>query len=153
MRFEYLAFLGVVESTNENGEIEVQRIDDPLSFALENNLPQIPSTLSSDQEAKDIWSNLDNILLSDIQVSEDMRQVIMEDHLKEWEYVCTGAVIWTSWDHGTVMALGYEDAKQKALRQIKYDIEKANHVLESADVTQGFNIEFNLDNLEVTLKS
>jgi len=58
--FVYLAKLGVVVSTDENGETEVQRIDSPEEFRDDNELflDFTPPLLESDQEAKDIYNSI-----------------------------------------------------------------------------------------------
>jgi hypothetical protein len=50
--FIRLARLGVVESTNEDGDDDIQRIDDPESFAEENELDFVPPLLINDDHAK-----------------------------------------------------------------------------------------------------
>jgi len=50
--FVRLARLGVVESTDENGDDDIQRIDSPEEFAEENGLDFIPPTLIDDDHAK-----------------------------------------------------------------------------------------------------
>lgn len=51
-RFIFLAKLGIVESTDKNGNYQVQKIDDPSSFAQENELSFYPDELISDEEAR-----------------------------------------------------------------------------------------------------
>jgi len=58
--FIYLAKLGVVVSTNEEGRRDVQRIDDPQSFRDDHELflDFTPPRLESDQEAKEIYNSI-----------------------------------------------------------------------------------------------
>jgi len=69
--------------------------------------------------------------------------------MKKYNYTISTNTIWTSFDFGQVEANDLEEARQKAIDELKYNLEKANHVWASADVTDGFTIEFNFDNLEV----
>lgn len=57
-RFIYLAKLGIIESTNEAGEYDIQRIDYPNVFVEEFNLDFIPPKLGSDKEAKEVFKSL-----------------------------------------------------------------------------------------------
>ncbi len=69
-----------------------------------------------------------------------------------WEYNNSTERIWTSFDYGTVEADTYEEAVQKAKKQIEYDLKKANDALAHCDITDGFIIEMNLDQIEITLQ-
>lgn len=57
-RFIYLAKLGIIESTNENGEYAVQRIDCPEEIKEEFGLSFLPPLLDSDEEAVSIFKSL-----------------------------------------------------------------------------------------------
>lgn len=57
-RFIFLAKLGIVESTDESGKYQVQRIDDPKSFKEENGLDFLPPFLESDKQADLIFKSL-----------------------------------------------------------------------------------------------
>ena len=57
-RVVYLAKLGIMESTNELGEYDIQRIDDPFAYKEELGLSFIPERLESDEEAKRIFNSL-----------------------------------------------------------------------------------------------
>jgi hypothetical protein len=67
----------------------------------------------------------------------------------KWYYSVSTNTIWTSFDYGTVEADTREEAKQKALDQLKYDFQKANDALEHCDVTQGFRVEFSESQIEI----
>ena len=54
----YLAKLGILISTDENGKSEIQRIDDPKVFKEEWNLTFTPPLLSNDDEAKEIYKTI-----------------------------------------------------------------------------------------------
>lgn len=69
--------------------------------------------------------------------------------MKRYSYSLTTNSIWTSFDFGEIEASNLNEAKEKAIEQITYDFNKANEVLDSADVTAGFKIEINIDNLIV----
>lgn len=51
-RLVTLAKYGIVESTDENGDYQVQKIDDVIAFREEHGLNFTPAKLSSDKEAK-----------------------------------------------------------------------------------------------------
>jgi hypothetical protein len=57
-RFIFLAKYGIVESNNEDGVYDVQRIDSPEEFALDNQLKFIPPLLKGDKQAKQIFKGL-----------------------------------------------------------------------------------------------
>jgi hypothetical protein len=54
-----------------------------------------------------------------------------------------------SFDQGFVFANNLEEAKAKAIRQLNYDVEKANAILASSDNTFGFSISINTNEIEV----
>lgn len=56
-RLIFLAKFGIVESTDSNGNYEVQGIDDVLAFSQENNLTFVPPKIS-DKQAKQIFNVL-----------------------------------------------------------------------------------------------
>lgn len=56
-----LAKHGIIESNNEYGKFDVQRIDDPESFAELNQLNFIPPKLQSDEVAKILYYNIINL--------------------------------------------------------------------------------------------
>lgn len=57
-RLKYLAKLGIVESVNELGEYQIQRIDSPEEFAESLKLNFIPPKLDSDEEALRVFKSL-----------------------------------------------------------------------------------------------
>jgi hypothetical protein len=76
----YLASKGVLFAVNgETGLLEVQRIDDPHSFALDEELHFIPPYLESDEVALDVVYNISAITLDDESISSEMREIIVED--------------------------------------------------------------------------
>jgi len=70
-----------------------------------------------------------------------------------WEYNISTHTIWTSFDYGEVEADNYEEAKEKALKQLNYDLEKCNASLAHCDVTAGFKVEMDLTQLQINLKN
>lgn len=68
-----------------------------------------------------------------------------------WDYSLTTSTIWTSFDNGQVEANTYEEACAKALEQLKYDVDKVNTVFKHCDITEGFSLEMDYDQLEVSL--
>lgn len=68
-----------------------------------------------------------------------------------WDYNLSTNTIWTSFDCGQVEADTYEEARTKALKQLQYDLDKANTVFKHSDITQGFSIEMDFTQLEVVL--
>ena len=69
--------------------------------------------------------------------------------MKKYEYFLPSYAMWTSFDYGTVEANSLEEARKKAIEEVKYKLSKVNEVLNTADVTQGYKIEMDLSNLEV----
>lgn len=68
-----------------------------------------------------------------------------------WDYSLSTNTIWTSFDYGQVEADTYEQACELALKKLKYDVEKANTVFKHCDITDGFSIEMDYEQLEVKL--
>ena len=58
--FIYLAKLGIVNSTNEDGNSDIQHIDDPENFAIDNELDFVPPLISGDDEAKAIYKSINH---------------------------------------------------------------------------------------------
>lgn len=67
-RFIYLAKLGIVESTDENGQYQIQRIDSPEEFKEENGLDFLPDSLASDQEAELKFKSITHNQLENLQL-------------------------------------------------------------------------------------
>jgi hypothetical protein len=67
-----------------------------------------------------------------------------------WDYKLTTNTIWTSFDFGQVEANTHEEAEKKALKKLKYDLSKANDALAHCDITDGFTIDMDFSQLEVT---
>lgn len=66
-----------------------------------------------------------------------------------WNYSLTTNTIWLSFDYGQVIANSIDEAREKAIKQLRYDLDKANHVLASVDVTLSFKIEVDFTQLTV----
>jgi hypothetical protein len=57
-RFIFLAKLGIIESTNKDGDYEVQRIDNLQDFKDSNELDFLPLLLENDSEAQELFKSL-----------------------------------------------------------------------------------------------
>jgi len=66
-----------------------------------------------------------------------------------WNYKLTTNTIWLSFDYGKVVANSMEEAREKALIQLKSDLCKVNEALQDNDVTNGFTIDLDFTQLEV----
>lgn len=96
------------------------------------------------------WTPNDELVINGAIVDEgDWDIVEVEAVNKKWEYSLTTNTIWTSFDHGTVRAKTKEEARELAIQQIKYDLQKTNEVLRSADITKGFFVDMDFTQLEV----
>jgi hypothetical protein len=73
----------------------------------------------------------------------------MNQSNKKWEYSLTTSTIWTSFDNGVVHTDSREEALEMAKKEITYNLEKANHVFNSCDVTLGFTIDMDLSQIEL----
>ena len=67
-RFIFLAKLGIIESTNEKGVCEIQRIDNPEDFQISNELTFLPPLLESDEEAKELFKSLTHSRLESLEI-------------------------------------------------------------------------------------
>lgn len=77
-----------------------------------------------------------------------------DNYLKEskWEYTVSSESIWSSFDFGEVQARTEGEAMEKALTKLRYNFEKVNQVLASADVTKNFTVEFSEKDIRLTKK-
>lgn len=66
-------------------------------------------------------------------------------------YSLPTTAIKTTFDYGIVEASNEQEAFEKAKEQLKYDFDKVNEVLNSADVTLGFELGFDVNAVEVEL--
>ncbi len=71
--------------------------------------------------------------------------------MKKYRYTVSTNTIWASFDNGELFAEDEADALEKAKTQLKYGFDKVNSVLNSADVTEGFKIEFDINSVTVKL--
>lgn len=71
--------------------------------------------------------------------------------MKKYQYSVSTSTIWASFDFGEVEAQNIEEARAKAIEQLRCDFQKANDVFAHCDVTQGFFVEFNEDEVTVAL--
>ena len=68
----------------------------------------------------------------------------------KWQYSISTNTLWTSFDYGEVEGDNYDEALVNAKKELKYNFDKANQVLQSADVTKDFSIEYNEDDIQLT---
>lgn len=96
------------------------------------------------------WGAHDELFINGELVDKDDWDIVeVEAVNKKWEYSLTTNTIWTSFDHGTVRAKTIEEAMVLATNEIKYNLDKVNHVLASADVTRGFKVDMDFTQLEL----
>jgi hypothetical protein len=69
--------------------------------------------------------------------------------MKKYEYSVSTSTIWASFDFGEVEAENIQEARELAIDKLKYDFLKANEALNHCDVTNGFSIGFNEDQLQI----
>lgn len=69
--------------------------------------------------------------------------------MKKFRYSVSTNTIWTSFDYGEVEAENMEKARQKALEQLAYNFQKANDVLDHAEITQGFKVDFDKTQIQI----
>lgn len=67
----------------------------------------------------------------------------------KWTYNNSTHTIWTSFDYGEVEADTYEEAKEKAIAEMKENIQLANDAFKKCPETECFNIEMNFKDIEV----
>lgn len=65
-RFIFLAKLGIIESNDESGNYQIQKIDDPFNFMVDNELDFKPPLLSDDDEAERIFKSITHRQLEDL---------------------------------------------------------------------------------------
>lgn len=112
-----------------------------------------------DQNVCKIWSE-DNSYCNvetDFSTMEAVYKAVVNfinwyNELGEYDYSCTSENIYASFDYGTVLASNLEEATTKSKEKILYDLKKCNDALEHCDITFGFKVEMNLDELKVTKK-
>lgn len=68
----------------------------------------------------------------------------------KYNYSVSTNTLWASFDFGHVEADSIEEARDKAIEKLEYDFSKANTVLDQADITKGFTIEFDINSVVVT---
>lgn len=71
--------------------------------------------------------------------------------MKPYRYFLPASAMWATFDCGIVKADNEQEALEKAKERLKYDLDKVNHVLDSADVTAGFVLEIDVNTVEVKL--
>lgn len=71
--------------------------------------------------------------------------------MNTYHYSVSTNTIWTSFDCGDVEAENREQAREKAIAQLKYDFDKANEALKHCDITDGFKVEFDPSQVQITM--
>ena len=69
----------------------------------------------------------------------------------KYYYSVSSNNLWASFDYGEVEANSYEEARELAIKQLKYDFQKANDAFNHCDITQGFSIDFDDSQLLVSI--
>jgi hypothetical protein len=69
-----------------------------------------------------------------------------------YTYSNSTQTIWTSFDYGEVEADSLDEAREKAIAKLKYDIRKCNDVFDNCDITNGLTIDMDYSQTEVELK-
>ncbi len=112
-----------------------------------------------DQNVCKVWSEDSSyeIVTTDFSTMEAVYKAVVlfinwYNELGEYDYSCTSENIYASFDYGTVLASNIEDATELAKKKILYDLKKCNDALKHCDITIGFKVEMNLDELTVTKK-
>lgn len=66
-----------------------------------------------------------------------------------WKYQLTTNTIWTSFDYGEVEADLIEEAREKAIKEIEYNLKKVNDALNHCQITEDFTIEMDFSQIEI----
>ena len=70
--------------------------------------------------------------------------------MKKFNYsLPTSSTFCASFDYGFVWAKDADEAREKAIHELKYNVEKVNSILNHSDNTNGFSIEICTDELLV----
>jgi hypothetical protein len=67
-----------------------------------------------------------------------------------YQYSVSSNSIWASFDYGTIEANSPEEAREKAIAELKYNFQKANDALAHSDNTKGFSVSFLEGEVKVT---
>jgi hypothetical protein len=67
----------------------------------------------------------------------------------KWNYSLTTNTIWISFDYGEVIADTEQEAREKAIKEIKSNLDKVNTTLKNSKETVGFVIDMDFSQVEV----
>ena len=67
----------------------------------------------------------------------------------KWNYSLTTHTIWISFDYGEVIADTEQEAREKAIKEIKSNLDKVNTTLKNSKETVGFVIDMDFSQVEV----
>lgn len=67
----------------------------------------------------------------------------------KWNYSLTTNTIWISFDYGEVIADTEQEAREKAIKKIKSNLDKVNTTLKNSKETVGFVIDMDFSQVEV----
>jgi hypothetical protein len=92
-RFIYLAKLGIVESTNELGENEIQKIDLTKEFQSSYGLSFEPLPLKDDAEALELFNSISDDMLENLKIEgiegtiiDKAREIMKNDFMQYPDY-------------------------------------------------------------------
>ncbi len=69
--------------------------------------------------------------------------------MNTYQYSVSTNTLWTSFDYGTVVAESKEEARKKAIEQLKSDFKKVNDALKHCDNTIDFSIHFDESQVQI----
>jgi len=141
-----------------------QTTDDRYSFFLFASLAwvyqeaEFPKEIEYDTQFEKLDKYYQGFRVSTYNDSNKSEYECMEEYLKNlvipkvsrWNYTISTNTIWTSFDYGYVEAQDYETAKILAQAEIKNNFSKANDALKHCDITDGFKIEYDESQIELT---
>lgn len=92
-RFIYLAKLGIIESNDSQNKYQIQRIDNPKDFQLENDLDFEPPFLESDEEADELFNSISEEMFENLniegiegQIIDKAREIVSTDFMQYPDY-------------------------------------------------------------------
>lgn len=92
-RFIYLASLGIIESNDAQGKYQIQRIDEPKSFQVENDLSFEPPLLDSDEEALELFNSISDDMFENLKIEgiegeiiDKAREIVKTDFMQYPDY-------------------------------------------------------------------
>lgn len=113
----------------------------------DENQPQFLSLTDFMDKCNDQYLDLDGVYISYVKIESLTTKKELE--FKEYSYSVSTETIWSSIDCGNVFAESLEEAREKAVREVEYNLEKINDVLAQSENTKGFTISIDLTQLTV----